>query len=100
MLRSESVIVCTDPDPSINMKKFRKILISTVLCLFNYLIFEYRYWVKCTYLRYVIKKITWEKKLCYFLGILTVTEEKSRIWIRIRIRISIKTSCIRNTDFR
>jgi hypothetical protein len=38
------------------------------------------------YLPKVLSKKTWEEKKIFFVGVLEVTDEKSRIWIRIRIR--------------
>jgi hypothetical protein len=90
-------------------KKLKKTLISTVLWLHNDLL-SVKTDVNIPTGSNMQKKL---KKNLFFVGILKATEEKNRIWIRIRSRIQIriliqctdpriwirtKTSRIRSTD--
>ncbi len=81
-------------------KKFRKILIYTVLWLLNNLL-SLKTDINVPVPTVCNKKKKLGRKNLFFIGILKFIEKKSRIWIRIlRILISIKKSRIRNTDFR
>ncbi len=79
-LGSEFVIICTDPDPSINKQKVRKTLISTILWLFRSLKTD----VNDLNVPSTRKEQKTLKKKITLVGTLSATDEKIRIRIRTK----------------
>jgi hypothetical protein len=63
-------------------------------------IFIFEEWCKCTFKKYPVVSKQIERNKIYFVDVLKVADEKSRIRSGIRIRIRTKMSWIRHTGWK